>query len=172
MKHLKKLLFLILAATLLLAGCGTDAEPKTFIVDDFSITMTNEFEVYKASGFDFAYMTERILMLGIFDEYKDIEELGFTAGENASAAEYLSFVIERNKMPDDVKVQTKDGIDYFTYEAEADGTNFRYIAFVFPHEGTFCFVQFSCRANEFNKNEADFFAYAKSAHFIVGDPNA
>ena len=173
MKHLAKILLLVLACVMLLTACAKkDANPKEFIIDKFSITMTTEYEEYDASGFDFAYITERVLVLGIFDSLEDIEDLGFTKGAEGTAADYLSFVIERNKMTETAKVETRDGLDYFTYDAEADGTDFRYVAFAFPYDGGFCFVQFSCRTGDFKKYEADFFTYAKSAHFIVGDPNA
>ncbi len=163
MKTLCKLLPLLLVLSLCLTGCR--AEPKTFTSKGVQLTLTDAFEPYDASGFDFAYASERVMVVATEDTKNDLTQLGFSTSDQTTAADYLNFVIKQNQMEGVTPLQ-KDGLDYINYTADVDGTTFKYFSVVLRQGTTFWFIQFACREKEYDKNEETFVSWAKAITFV------
>ncbi|MBQ7347579.1 MAG: hypothetical protein IJW55_06435 [Clostridia bacterium] len=158
MKHLAKpMLILTLVFALVLCGCAV--EPETFTKDGMSITLTNRFTEKEQAGYTVAYDSSKVAVLALKESFTTLEAAGLNS--QSTVADYADVVIANNQMSD-TDVQTKDGLTYFTYESDASGQTYSYIAAVYKADDAFWLIQFACLKSDYAEQEADMFTYAKS----------
>jgi hypothetical protein len=153
----------LLAITLISAfGCGEAAKKATFSLDEFSITLTDEYGLTPHVSYFVSYETADKRAVLVTRDKKEVVE-GIAGKNDLSCKEYADLVIATNKKGSDPK--EKDGIVYYTYETLTDGIHYTYLATAHKSENAYWLVQFVCEKKEYNDRKDDFFRYAKSVKF-------
>ncbi len=164
MKTLYKLLPLLLIPLLLLCSCAP--KPQVFTEGGVQITLDDSFWNDPTDGFDFAYGSERIMVMGTKDTKAELVSAGMMVEDTTGPEELLQFVIKQNKLEDSALQSQRDGIHYISYTATPEDVTFRYFAAAFRNGDAFWLIQFACRENEYAKNEDTFLAWAKTVTFV------
>ena len=162
MKTITKVLALTLAAMLLLCGCA--AKPESFTANGMSIVLTDDFEKSAQEGFEVVYASKNAAVLVLTEAYGT----GLDAAL-LSAKDYAElFMAVSGKGDVEVKTDKTDaGADmaYCTYTSVVDGASYTYLATVHKNATAFWVIQFSAPTADYEKQAADFTAYAKSVTF-------
>ena len=138
---------------------GNTSSPKTFQLDGFSITLTDEFEPMDAPGFDEALSTDDVGFLVIEERFSRLE-----GAEQLSLQEYGELVKKANNHSYELKEE--NGVTYYEYTAEGeDGKLFHYFVTVHKGPDAFWIVQFFTFADEANSYRDDIFQWAASIEF-------
>ena len=156
------ILMAVLMLTLSLASCGLMG-PKTFTVDDLSITVKGFFT--EQNGLNEAY--DLILIspdAGVMILKETFTELTSAALDtNMSVKDYAKIVMTSNVL--EGTPTEEDGLTYFTYTAEADGTEFTYMGFCFRGTDAYWLVQIYCPTADYETKKPEMMEWAKSVTF-------
>ena len=159
MKRLSKAILLItLALSLLLCSCGIlEEKEKTFTVEGMSITLTNRFHKTKQEGFTVAFDSSKIAIFALKEVFGD------KLNADTTLAEYAELVVSANSL--DVEPKEENGLTCFTFENDASGTSYTYLAVVYKADDAFWLLQFATKSSDFDEKKDTLVSYAKTVTF-------
>ena len=161
---MKKIAILLAALmlTLSLASCGLMG-PKTFTVDDLSITVEGFFTEQNGlnEAYDLILISPEAGVMVLKETFTEIAEADLDS--NMSVKEYAKIVMNGNSL-EGTPVE-EDGMTYFTYTAEADGTEFTYMGFCFRGTDAYWLVQIYCPTEDYEAKKPEMMEWAKSVSF-------
>ncbi len=161
---MKKIAILLAALmlTLSLASCGLMG-PKTFTVDDLSITVEGFFTEQNGlnEAYDLILISPEAGVMVLKETFTEIAEADLDS--NMSVKEYAKIVMNGNSL-EGTPVE-EDGMTYFTYTAEADGTEFTYMGFCFRGTDAYWLVQIYCSTEDYETKKPEMMEWAKSVVF-------
>lgn len=163
---MKKLFCAVLSLVLVLSmltACA--AKPKDFSWNGLTISLDTSFKTVEIDqeSASFANYFKMYVIIITYETYDDLISFGYEA--NMTPAEYGQISIEANEF--DSKVQTEDGITYYTYTADIDGTEFTYMATIHGLGNAFWMVQFSTETKKFEKAKPQFLEWAKTVSYAT-----
>ena len=163
MKRFSKLLLILtLSVTLLLSSCS--AQPKSFTVEEITITLTNRFSKLEQEGFTAVYGSLSAAVMLTREEFALFE--GTTLSADSTVEEYAESVIDAQELKN-VEIKTEDGLTYFIYDGSADGVTYTYLATVHKSKDAFWLIQFGTKADRFANAKSEFMTFAKSVTFAA-----
>ena len=139
-----------------------EAEPKSFSAEGMSITLTDEFAENTVEGYTAFYEKQELAVLALKEDFSLIE--GFEA---YTLEDYGELVLEANQFGDDVKLATKDGVTYFTFDYENTAYNetYTYFSAIYKADDAFWMIQFMTFADDYEALLPEILEYAKSVKF-------
>ncbi len=153
------ILMAVLMLTLSLASCGLMG-PKTFTVDDLSITVKGFFT--EQNGLNEAY--DLILIspdAGVMILKETFTELTSAALDtNMSVKDYAKIVMTSNVL--EGTPTEEDGLTYFTFTETVDGTEFTYMGFCYRGTDAYWLVQIYCPSADYEAKKPEMMEWAKS----------
>jgi hypothetical protein len=156
------ILMAVLMLTLSLASCGLMG-PKTFTVDDLSITVEGFFT--EQNGLNEAY--DLILIspdAGVMILKETFAEFTSAALDtNMSVKDYAKIVMTSNALQG--APTEEDGLTYFTYTETVDGTEFTYMGFCYRGTDAYWLVQIYCPTADYETKKPEMMEWAKSVTF-------
>lgn len=157
------ILMAVLMLTLSLASCGLLGGEKTFTVDGLSITVKGMFSEQNDlnEAFDLILISPEAGVMILKETFAEFEEADLDT--DMSVKEYAEIVMPGNSLSGDPT--EKDGLTYFTYTAESEGTNFTYVGFCYRGADAYWLVQMYCPTEDFEATKPDFITWAKSVTF-------
>ena len=161
---MKKILCLCLSLVLilsLLTACS--AKPKDFTWNGLKLTLDSAFvehEVTNESASYANYFKTYVVVIS-YETVQSLVELGFDA--DMTVEEYAALSIEANEF--DAEVKTVDGVTYYNYTGDADGTEYTYMATIHLLNNAFWMVQFASETKNYESAEAQFLAWAKTVTY-------
>ena len=162
---MKKILCIAISLVLvlsLLTACS--AKPKDFTWSGLTITLDSSFtelETTRDSASYAAYLKGYVVVIS-YETVESLVELKYDA--DMTVAEYAALSIEANEF--DAEVQVKDGVTYYNYTGDADGTEYTYMATIHLLGNSFWMVQFGCETKDYKGTEAQFLAWAKTVTYV------
>ncbi len=161
---MKKLLCLAISLLLvlsLLTACS--AKPKDFTWNGLTVTLDSSFTELEADQDSATYVTFlKGYVVGIsYETVESLVEMEYDA--DMTVAEYAALSIEFNEF--DTEVQVKDGVTYYNYTGDADGTEYTYMVTFHLLGNSFWMVQFGCETKDYAGAEAQFIAWAKTVTY-------
>ena len=156
------ILMAVLMLTLALASCGLAGE-KTYTVDNLSITVKGFFTEQNELNeeYDLILISPEVGVMILKETFAEFEEAKLDT--DMSVKEYAEIVMEGNKLTG--APTEEDGLTYFTYTAEADGTEFTYMGFCFRGTDAYWLVQIYCPTEDYEAKKPDMMEWAKSVSF-------
>ncbi|MCX4253807.1 hypothetical protein [uncultured Clostridium sp.] len=152
---------ILLVASLLLLVCGCSLAKEEYSNDHFTITMEKGFTEKELASMTVYYESKKALMSGLKESFESLAAVDID--ENTSIEDYGKAVIENNKA--NYELKEKDGVHYFTYEKEASGKKFFYLASVYKTDDAFWLFNFACDEKNKDTYEPLFLEWAKSVDF-------
>lgn len=161
---MKKIAFLmaVLMLTLALTSCGLMGE-KSYTVNGMTLTVKGMFSEQNdlAEGFDLILISPKAGVMVLRETFDVMEDAGYKT--DISVKEYAEICMENNQLSG-APVE-EDGLTYFTYTAEADGTEFTYMGFCFRGAEAYWLVQMYSATSDFDSMKPEFITWAKSVTF-------
>lgn len=146
---MKKLLSLLLALTLCLAGCGPEPAAPSYAFDDLSIRIPQDYinlsDGEFAEDLDFVFGLEPITVSGLREPKATFAAYGL----EPNLEQYGQALIKANQVNADLA--EKDGICCFTYEAGA----YTYLVSLWETKDAFWTVQAYCPTADYSKAYGD-----------------
>lgn len=163
MKKLK-LFSILLVATLLLSGCGSNKETdntKQYSDNGFSITLPSDFYKKDLASVTVYYESKYAIVTALKESFDTLEAADLNS--KSTLEDYAKAVVANNKQ-DDVKLEmSEDGkFIYFIYEKEVSGKDFYYTAAVYKSEDAFWLVNFACEDKNKETYSEKFIDWAKT----------
>lgn len=161
---MKKLLCVCISLVLvlsLLTACASS--PKTFTWNGLTIELSSGFiehEVTNESASYANYFSTYVVVIS-YETVDSLVTLGYDS--DMTVDEYAALSIEANEL--DTEVKTADGVTYYNYTGDADGTEYTYMATVHLLGNSFWLVQFASETKDYEKAEAEFLAWAKTVSY-------
>ena len=161
---MKKTLCLCLSLVLilsLLTSCS--AKPKDFTWNGLTITLDGAFiehEVTKESASYANYFKTYVVVIS-YETVNSLVESGFEA--DMTVEEYATLSIEANEF--EAEIKTVDGVTYYNYTGDADGTEYTYMVTIHLLGNSFWMVQFASETKNYESAEAQFIAWAKTVTY-------
>ena len=137
-----------------ISGLKGSGDPKEFINDDFSITLTDAFSEISFEDFTYVFDSSDCAVFVVEDSFEY-----FADTEVDTLEEYAQLLIEVNEFDDSTVVKKQGDLIYYVYEGTDSQTNqsFAYTAFVYEGTDSFWLVQFAVpEENAEEKNETVF----------------
>ncbi len=161
-----KRIALVMAALMLvlsLASCGLLGGEKTYTVNGLTITVKGLFSEQNdlAEGFDLILISPKAGVMIMREDFDMVAEAGYKT--DMSVKEYASICIENNDLSG--SPVEEEGLTYFTYTAEADGTEFTYMGFCYRGADAYWLVQMYSTTEDFESMKPEFITWAKSVTF-------
>ena len=156
------ILMAVLMLTLSLASCGLMGE-KTFTKDGISITVkgffTEQNELNEEYDLILISPDAGIMILKeTFDEFASV-----ALDTNMSVKEYAKIVMTGNTLEGDPIEE--DGMTYFVYTEDVDGTEFTYMGFCYRGTDAYWLVQIYCPTEDYETKKPEMMEWAKSVSF-------
>ena len=156
------ILLAVLMLTLSLASCGLMGE-KTFTKDGISITVKGFFTEQNDLNKDYNLILISpdagvMILKETFEEFEKAD-----LDTDMSVKEYADIVMFGNGLSGDPTEE--DGMTYFTYTEEVDGTEFTYMGFCFRGTDAYWLVQIYCATADYEAKKPDMMDWAKSVTF-------
>ena len=162
-----KRLFCIFISLLLVLSLFTScsAKPKDFTWNGLTLTLDSGFMEYENDQETVSYANyfKSYVVVISYETVDSLVELGYD--KDMTVSDYATLSIEANEF--DSEVKTADGITYYNYTGNADGTEYTYMATIHLFGNSFWMVQFACETKDYAKAEPQFFAWAKTASYEV-----
>lgn len=140
----------------LLQNLPAAAKPKDFSVDGMTVTLTDKFRSVEEEGFNACYGTDKQVVLVIKEDFSLFE-----GAADLTKAEYAQLTIDAYSLSETAKVQEKDGLTYFEYQANT----YHYLAVVYKSQDAFWLIQFCSNISDAADFESEFMAMAKTVKF-------
>lgn len=154
---MKRIIALSILAVLLFSFCACEASnEKTFVQDEFSITLTEDYGLVPHISYFVSYETADKKAVLVSKNSKEIVE-DVANKTNLSLMEYANLVIETNQKGENLAEQ--DGLVYYTY---TDTVGYTYFATVHESNEAFWLVQFVCESTKYNDMKEQFLTFAQS----------
>ena len=161
---MKKLLCVCISLVLVLSLCTScSSSPKDFTWNGLTITLTSSFvehEVTNESASYANYFKTYVVVIS-YETVQSLVDLGYDA--DMTVEEYAALSIEANEF--DAEVKTVDGVTYYNYTGDADGTEYTYMATVHLQGNSFWMVQFASQSTDYEAAEPEFLAWAKTVTY-------
>ncbi|MBO7196500.1 MAG: hypothetical protein J6V80_04140 [Clostridia bacterium] len=168
-KRIVKGLILLVAAIIIgfiigyvivtLAFTGIGGKAKEFKAAEISITLTEGFKQQYVPMFWAVYVSKDVDVTISKDSYADGGYSGF------DATQYARYIMQQNGYSDS-KVNTEDGLSYFTYSTtNSDGNKYLCYAFAYKESQAYWLVQFRVEKNKADKYADDIMKWAGSVSF-------
>lgn len=140
---------------------SSKANPKTFYSNGISITLTDKFIETDVENFTVAYDSKNVAVFALEEPFTLAD--GF---EEYTLEEYAELVIETNNL-DTSKIDTYDGLTYFTHQYENTDTNetYQYYSYVYKTDEAFWLVQFATLEENTQDYVESILTWAKSIDF-------
>ena len=156
------ILLAVLMLTLSLASCGLMGE-KTFTKDGISITVKGFFTEQNDLNKDYNLILISpdagvMILKETFEEFEKAD-----LDTDMSVKEYADIVMFGNGLSGDPTEE--DGMTYFTYTEEVDGTEFTYMGFCYRGTDAYWLVQIYCATADYEAKKPDMMDWAKSVMF-------
>lgn len=132
---------------------------KVFTVDDLSITLTDEFEVYDLDSVYYALLSDNVGIAFIKETFSSFTDAGINPDE-VTLADYAEGSISANGLTDSV-VMEKDGITYFTFAVGS----YAYYSCVFKGADAFWRLNIYTYTSDFDDMLPQFEQWAASVTF-------
>lgn len=153
---MKKLLSLLLALILCLAGCGTEPAAPSYAFDDLSIQIPAEYinlsDAEFAEDLAFVFGLEPITVNGLREPKATFAAYGL----EPNLEQYGQALIKANQV--NAVLAEKDGICYFTYEADT----YTYLVSLWETKDAFWTVQAYCPTAQYSKVHTDMWEILRS----------
>ena len=138
-------------------------KPKDFSVNDFTITLTEEFEQVPLENYTAAFESDSVVVLLLEESFSLID--GF---EDYTLEQYAALVLENLAL--DTTVQYLGEIPYFEfqYQSEASGQAYRYVTYLYKENDAFWVLQLITPADAHthpSSEEETFANWAQSVRF-------
>lgn len=159
--------FVLIAALIIgmLLGFGriwlkdTMVAPKEFSVANMTLTLTDAFDEADVDGFTQCFESRDVAVFVLQESFSLMDGL-----EDYTLTQYGDLVIQGNGL--DAKLQTENGVRYFTYTFDAeDGSTYYYFATVHKGPDSFWLIQFAVDQEKAEEYQDDFFQWAASVTF-------
>lgn len=134
------------------------ATEKQFAVDEMRITLNSDFRKQTATGYTAAYGTSDVAVVILQEEFALVE-----GWENMHVLLYRDIVMKNNKK--DGTLGEYEGIPYFEFDAESNGTTYHYIAAVYKGPDAFWLIQFATKTDDANEYREQILDWATSVTF-------
>lgn len=143
----------------------TRVEPKTFTMDELSITLDTGFEEYDVEGFKGGLDSDHVGVLVTEESKAELKLLGL---EVNSLAEYGELLAELYEVESDVT--TEQGITYFEYTwndmVEGD---YHYVCTLYETTDSYWMVEFVTTADEAEEYRSKIFEWANGVTIAEGN---
>ncbi len=163
---MKKLLCIAISLVLVLSMLTACAvKPKDFTWNGLSITLDNSFRTLEVDSESASYACYRKVYVVVitYETFEDLTDVGYDP--DMTVQDYGELSIEANEL--DSTVQTENGVTYYTYTADIDGTEFTYMATIHSMGNAFWMVQFSTETDRFEKAKPQFMTWAKTVVYAT-----
>ena len=156
------ILLAVLMLTLSLASCGLMG-PKTFTVDDLSITVEGFFTEQNGLNeeYNLILISPDAGVMILKETFEEFEKADLDT--DMSVKEYAEIVMFGNGLSGDPTEE--DGMTYFTYTEEVDGTEFTYMGFCYRGTDAYWLVQIYCPTEDYEAKKPEMMEWAKSVSF-------
>lgn len=163
MKKKTKKFYILLCITILsmLCLCGCKSDPKTFVLDNFSITLTQEFSKSQMSEFDAYIVSEDVIFSAKCETNSELEFAGY---EIASLQDYAKEICSLNSVSTN-DLTERNGYYYFTNSATVSGASYTYLHCMFAQENRYWIFEFVSKTKHFERQQDDMLAWADSITF-------
>ena len=149
----------IIGFTSVLGLFGKEKE-KTFSASNMTITLTDEFSKKDVVGYTAVFQSVDVLVFCIEEPFSLLDDLS-----SLTLREYANQIIALNGVTG-ASLKTEDGLTYFEYEKQVDGTQiYQYYTFVYKADIAFWIVQFAVSENKADKLRDDVFDWAQTVEF-------
>ena len=132
-----------------------DPDPKTFSMDGFRITLTEEFKQTEQEGFTVCYESENMAVIILEETFAD-----YPSFRDYTVQDYAETAIDIYDLNSDPV--TDNGLCYYEYSAVSEGKTFCYLAFVYKSGDSFWLVQFATLESELAELRSTIMDYARS----------
>ncbi len=138
------------------------AQPETFVLDEMSITLTDQFEKVETLDSDFTLESNDVVVFVVKEDFSLLEDFG-----ELTLEEYGELVIENNGLSEVSELYEDEELLYFDYIYEDDetGLDIYYLSYVYKSEQAFWVVQFSVYDKESYDYLDSFYEWASSVEF-------
>lgn len=151
---------IIIGLIMSLAPLFFTPDAKEFTKSGMSITLNEQFSERTYEDSDTAYSSPNIAVFIDEVKYNDDKEL-----TSMTLDEYCQLLIDFNGQISTVK-HKGDHLTYYEYSDLSDnGTNYRYLCFVYKTDYSFWLVQFAVAETDYSLYKEDIFTYAESVKF-------
>ena len=156
------ILMAVLMLTLSLASCGLMGE-KTFTKDGISITVKGFFTEQNDLNEDYnlILISPDVGVMILKETFEEFEKADLDT--DMSVKDYADIVMFGNGLSGDPTEE--DGMTYFTYTEDVDGTEFTYMGFCYRGTDAYWLVQIYCPTEDYETKKPDMMAWAKSVSF-------
>ena len=127
--------------------------PKTFIKEDFQITLTDDFKESQQDGFFASYESKSVLVFTLREAAENFEDI--------TLEEYGELILESNNRTDATMHKSNELI-WFEYTDTPKNQEFYYMVFCCQSEDAFWIVNFATPATNREKYKETFLQWAAS----------
>ena len=140
---------------------GWKVEPKVFLDNGMSITLTDEFEQAEIENYTNSYDSAEVVVFALKEEFALAD--GF---ETYTLEQYRDLVLQNNNLSLS-RMKNIDGLTGFEYESTNSDTKdtYKYFAFVYKTNDAFWLVQFATLAENADDYGAQIVEWAKTVSF-------
>ena len=139
-------------------GFLTQEKEKTFDLDGFHITLTDQFQEEEMDGVTVYLESDYVGIAAYQEPFTDLEIIGLN--KNSTLDEYMQLVIQNNGGDEEIKHE--NDLTYVEYEKEIDGETYYYFVTTFKGEDSFWGVIFFTLKDNKNTYRDDFIKWAQS----------
>lgn len=161
---MRKLLSIAISLVLVLSMLtACSAKPQDFTWNGLTVTLDSSFvehEIDQEAASYASYFKMYVVVIS-YETVDSLVDLGYEA--NMTAEDYAKLSIEVNEF--DAEVKTTDGVTYYNYTGNADGTDYTYMATVHLLGNSFWLVQFAAETKDYQKAEPQFIEWAKTVTY-------
>lgn len=135
--------------------------PETFTTEEFSITLTSQFEAFEAGEYNACYEIDQVMVMFMKESFADNSTLSYLSLE-----QYGQALIQSYEGSAGAVLNTQDGEPYsFTYTETIDGEECTYVTYVFKTDDAFWYVDFVTFSEYSAKYSDEIQEWAKSIVF-------
>ena len=139
-------------------GFFNQEKEKTFDLDGFHITLTDQFQEEEMEGVTVYLVSDHVGIAAYQESFTDLEIVGLNG--DSTLDEYMQVVIQNNGGNEEIRHE--NDLTYVEYEEGIDGETYYYFVTVFKGEDSFWVVNFFSLADNKNTYRNDFIKWAQS----------
>lgn len=158
MKKYFKLMSILVICSLIFGCSFNKTTDEVYKANGISITMNKGFVKKDLASATVYYESNEAILTALKETFTDLETANL--GKASSVNDYAKAVLTNNK--NDSEIKTEDDLTYFTYEKEASGKDFYYLASVYKSNDSFWLLNFACETKNKDTYEPLFKLWAKS----------
>ena len=149
-------------ATSGILSSSTKEKPKDFSTNGMTITLTDNFRKTVVPDYTACYESKDVAVFVVKEEFDLFDGFG-----DYTLEEYGTLIIEGNALDSSVKLQNKNGLTSFEYQAisEEDGKLYNYYVVVYKASDAFWMIQFVTVKSNSQSYQKSIIDWAKSVTF-------